>query len=172
MKSSGLPVRAPNLPGTYLPGLFLHFVFINFVDNVLLLHWKKWNPKKKKSPLIKMAPTLKIFGVVSRFLYSGGWQVWTGYVRCFSLVFVSMSSWRLAVRKRLEKSPKRLRKYPSHFPSSRGYSRGERGFWEEDWELNSTVHVCWRCWRRREGTIAAGLTEVWPILKLQEMHSG
>ena len=32
--------------------------------------------KKKKGPLIKMAPTLKIFGVVSRFLYSGGWQVW------------------------------------------------------------------------------------------------
>ena len=23
-----------------------------------------------------MAPTLKIFGIVSRFLYSGGWQVW------------------------------------------------------------------------------------------------
>ena len=23
-----------------------------------------------------MVPTLKIFGVVSRFLYSGGWQVW------------------------------------------------------------------------------------------------
>ena len=129
-------------------------------------------PGSLQGSLIKMAPTLKMFGVVSRFLYSGGWQVWTGYVRCFSLVFVSMSSWRLAVRKRLEKSPKRLRKYPSHFPSSRGYSRGERGFWEEDWELNSTVHVCWRCWRRREGTIAAGLTEVWPILKLQEMHSG
>ena len=32
--------------------------------------------KKKKGQLIKIAPTLKIFGVVSRFLYSGGWQVW------------------------------------------------------------------------------------------------
>ena len=31
--------------------------------------------KEKKGPLIKMATTLKIFGVVSRFLYSGGWQV-------------------------------------------------------------------------------------------------
>ena len=46
IKSPGLPVRAPNLPGT------------------------------SYCPLIKMAPTLKIFGVVSRFLYSGGWQVW------------------------------------------------------------------------------------------------
>ena len=33
------------------------------------------NKKRKKGPLIKMATTLKIFGVVSRFLYSGGWQV-------------------------------------------------------------------------------------------------
>ena len=32
--------------------------------------------------------------------------------------------------------------------SSRGYSRREESFWEEDWEWNSTVHVC--C-RRREG---------------------
>ena len=30
---------------------------------------------KKKGLLLKMAPTLKIFGVVSRFVYSGGWQV-------------------------------------------------------------------------------------------------
>ena len=30
---------------------------------------------QKKGTLIKMAPTLNIFGVVSRFLYSGGWQV-------------------------------------------------------------------------------------------------
>ena len=131
-------------------------------------------PGSLQGSLIKMAPTLKMFGVVSRFLYSGGWQVWTGYVRCFSLVFVSMSSWRLAVRKRLEKSPKRLRKYPwnmvslqtSHFPSSRGYSGGERGFWEEDWELVQCTCV---------DVVDAGgkvLTEVWPILKLQEMHSG
>ena len=40
--------------------------------------------KKKKGPLIKMVPTLKIFGVVSRFLYSGGWQV------CLSEVLVSV----------------------------------------------------------------------------------
>ena len=44
--------------------------------------------KKKKGPLIKMVPTLKIFGVVSRFLYSGGWQVcgswWLGTARQFS----------------------------------------------------------------------------------------
>ena len=32
-------------------------------------------PPQKKGPLIKMAPTLKILGVVSKFLYSGGWQV-------------------------------------------------------------------------------------------------
>ena len=31
--------------------------------------------QKQKGLQIKMAPTLKIFGVVSRFLYSGGWQV-------------------------------------------------------------------------------------------------
>ena len=30
---------------------------------------------KKKGPQINMAPTLNIFGFVSRFLYSGGWQV-------------------------------------------------------------------------------------------------
>ena len=31
--------------------------------------------QKKKGPQINMAPTLNIFGFVSRFLYSGGWQV-------------------------------------------------------------------------------------------------
>ena len=31
--------------------------------------------KKKKGPQINMAPTLNIFGFVSRFLYSGVWQV-------------------------------------------------------------------------------------------------
>ena len=30
---------------------------------------------KKKGLQINMAPTLNIFGFVSRFLYSGGWQV-------------------------------------------------------------------------------------------------
>ena len=72
-RSPGLSTKSP---GNYLPWLFLHFLFINFLGNVLLLHRKKWKPKKeKKGPLIKMATTLKIFGVVSRFLYSGGWQV-------------------------------------------------------------------------------------------------
>ena len=38
-------------PGNYLPRLFSFFLFINFVGNVLLLHWKKWNPPspQKKS---------------------------------------------------------------------------------------------------------------------------
>ena len=36
---------------------------------------------QKKGPLIKMVPTLKIFGVVSRFLYSGGWQVCGGTLK-------------------------------------------------------------------------------------------
>ena len=46
MKSPSLPVRASNLPGTSYCGSFL---FINFVGNVLLLHWKKWNPKKRSA---------------------------------------------------------------------------------------------------------------------------
>ena len=39
-------------------------------------YWIEKSEIQKKGPLIKMAPTLKSFGVVSRFLYSGGWQVW------------------------------------------------------------------------------------------------
>ena len=35
--------------------------------------------EKKRGPLIKMAPTLKIFGVVSRFLYSGA-----GMLLCYA----------------------------------------------------------------------------------------
>ena len=58
------PGQSTKSPGNYLPWLFLHFLFINFLGNALLLLL-----------LIKMATTLKIFGVVSRFLYSGGWQV-------------------------------------------------------------------------------------------------
>ena len=34
----------------------------------------------KKRPLITLAPTLKIFGFVPRFLYSGGWQVWLYFI--------------------------------------------------------------------------------------------
>ena len=64
------PGYSSRSPGNYLPWLFLHFLFINFV--VLLLHWKKWNPKKK-GPLIKMVPTLKIFGGLSPGFC---WQVW------------------------------------------------------------------------------------------------
>ena len=41
---------------------------------------------QKKGPLIKMVPTLKIFGVVSRFLYSGGWQVCILYHELDSLL--------------------------------------------------------------------------------------
>ena len=36
---------------------------------------KKVKSKKKKGPQINMAPTLNIFGFVSRFWYSGCWQV-------------------------------------------------------------------------------------------------
>ena len=56
----------------------LHFLFVNFVGNVLFCIEK--SEIQKKGLTINMAPTLKIFGFVSRFLYSGGWQV----CKCYS----------------------------------------------------------------------------------------
>ena len=48
---------------------------------------------KKKGPLIKMAATLKIFGVVSRFLYSGGWQVCEGFWVPVKAGLLSTKAW-------------------------------------------------------------------------------
>ena len=41
--------KSTKSPGNYIPWLFSHFLFINFVGNVLLLHWKKWHPKKRST---------------------------------------------------------------------------------------------------------------------------
>ena len=85
MKSPGLPVRAPNLPGTTYLTLFTFLILINFVGNVLLLHRKKWNPppkKKIKCPLIKMAPTLKFLGLSPGFCTLGVGRYVLGSYMC------------------------------------------------------------------------------------------
>ena len=81
MKYPGLPVRAPNLPGTSYRGSFN--ISYSLILQEMYCCCSEKSEIQKNGPLIKMAPTLNIFGVVSRFLYSGGWQV------CYTGVYFS-----------------------------------------------------------------------------------
>ena len=70
MKSPSLPVRAPNLPGTtYCVSFYISYSLISWVMYCCCI--EKSEIQRTKGPLIKLAPTLKIFEVVSRFLYFG-----------------------------------------------------------------------------------------------------
>ena len=69
MKSPGLQVRAPNLPGTTYRGSF--YISFSLISHVMCCYCIEKSEIQKKGPLIKMAPTLQFFGLSPGFCTLG-----------------------------------------------------------------------------------------------------